>query len=100
MRKYFLLALVLGLLGLTLPTSAQESNVIVNGLNNPRGLYYDENGVLWIAEAGTGGDLIGQGSLRADQIRRHVADRQGACRGKPKPRPCWAGCPARRISTT
>ncbi len=63
MRKYFLLALVLGLLGLSLPASAQESNVIVNGLNNPRGLYYDANGVLWIAEAGTGGDQIGQGAL-------------------------------------
>jgi hypothetical protein len=65
MRKFFLLALALGLLGLSIPAtvSAQESNVIVNGLNNPRGLFYDQNGVLWIAEAGTGGDQVGQGSL-------------------------------------
>ena len=25
----------------------------------PRGLFYDQNGVLWISEAGTGGDLVG-----------------------------------------
>jgi len=64
MRKYFLLVLVISLLGLSITTtSAQESNVIVNGLNNPRGLFYDQNGVLWISEAGTGGDMTGQGSL-------------------------------------
>ncbi len=64
MRKTILLVLVISLLGLSiLPASAQESNVIVNGLNNPRGLFYDQNGVLWIAEAGTGGDLVGQGSF-------------------------------------
>ena len=67
MRKFFLLALVISLLGLSvLPTSAQESNVIANGLNNPRGLFYDQNGVLWIAEAGTGGDQVGQGAAGRD----------------------------------
>ena len=66
MRKFFLFALVIGVLGFSIPAmtvSAQESNVIVNGLNNPRGLYYDQNGVLWITEAGTGGNMTGQGSL-------------------------------------
>src|SRR4051812_25456883 len=57
MRKYPLSALLLGLLMLSLPVSAQDANVVVSGLNNPRGLFYDANGVLWISEAGTGGDL-------------------------------------------
>ena len=61
MRKYlylvFLLALGL-LLIFSAPASAQTaSNVVADGLNNPRGLYYDDSGVLWISEAGMAGDL-------------------------------------------
>ncbi|GAB4573126.1 MAG: hypothetical protein Kow0077_14550 [Anaerolineae bacterium] len=40
---------------LTLPALAQGGEVIVDGLNNPRGLSYAEDGTLYVAEAGTGG---------------------------------------------
>lgn len=68
MRKYPLFALLLALLLLLLltvavPAFAQDSNVVVAGLNNPRGLYYDADGVLWITEAGTGGDLSANSDL-------------------------------------
>src|SRR4051812_6516122 len=75
MRKFLLLALLISLTILGAPLSAQESastdvpaaapvgTVIVSGLNNPRGLYYDKNGVLWISDAGTGGELTGQAPL-------------------------------------
>lgn len=58
MRKtlpYILLLIVL-LAGMS-PTAAQDTDVIADGLNNPRGLYYDASGALWITEAGTGGDF-------------------------------------------
>ena len=57
MRKQIVFACVLGVLLLALPAYAQEDGTLVSGLNNPRGLFYDAEGVLWIAEAGTGGDL-------------------------------------------
>ncbi|HVU10402.1 MAG TPA: ScyD/ScyE family protein [Phototrophicaceae bacterium] len=61
MRKYLVFLLALGLLTLfAAPTSAQQTNIIADGLNNPRGLYFDDNGVLWISEAGTAGDFSGQ----------------------------------------
>ena len=61
MRKpLFFVLLLIGLFTCVFPAAAQDTNVITGGLNNPRGLYYDDNGVLWIAEAGTGGDNIAQ----------------------------------------
>lgn len=63
MRKYSLVAILIGLLLLALPAYAQDSNVVVSGLNNPRGLFFDADGVLWIAEAGTGGDISAQSDL-------------------------------------
>jgi hypothetical protein len=56
MRKFPLFALCTALLLLALPASAQD-NVIVDGLNNPRAVFYDVQGTLWIAEAGLAGDL-------------------------------------------
>ena len=36
-------------------TAAPTVTVVANGLNNPRGLSFDADGHLWVAEAGTGG---------------------------------------------
>ena len=35
--------------------AAPTVTVVADGLNNPRGLAFDQNGHLWVAEAGTGG---------------------------------------------
>lgn len=42
-----------------LPSFGQplEYIVVAEGLDNPRGINFDENGVLFVAEAGTGGDI-------------------------------------------
>lgn len=42
-----------------LPNVAQDDafTILVDGLNNPRGLNFDANGVLYVAEAGLGGDI-------------------------------------------
>lgn len=40
--------------------SAQD-NVIADGLSNPRGIAYDADGTLYVAEAGTAGDVQAQG---------------------------------------
>ena len=42
---------------LSLPAIAQDDGVIVDGLNAPRGIFYDADGNLWVVEAGQGGDL-------------------------------------------
>lgn len=64
MRKMILLLLLtFAVLVLALPAAAQDYPVIVSGLNNPRGLAFDENGVLWITEAGTSGPLTGMGDF-------------------------------------
>lgn len=55
MRKTLLLVLVIGLCLPGFSVGAQDTNVIADGLNNPRGLYYDDTGALWITEAGTSG---------------------------------------------
>ncbi|MCC6802002.1 MAG: ScyD/ScyE family protein [Anaerolineae bacterium] len=58
MRKSLpLVLLLIVLFAGIMPAAAQDTNVIADGLNNPRGLYYDASGALWIAEAGTGGDM-------------------------------------------
>lgn len=60
MRKLLLFALVTALLTLAFPASAQDG-VIADGLNNPRAVFYDAQGTLWIAEAGLAGDLVAEG---------------------------------------
>lgn len=57
MRKIPLFALCTALLLLALPASAQDDGVLVDGLNNPRAVFYDAEGTLWVAEAGLAGDL-------------------------------------------
>lgn len=52
---------LIGIIALVaLPVAAQDE-VIADGLNNPRGIAYGPDGVLYIAESGTGGDLDVQG---------------------------------------
>lgn len=57
MRHLLLLVLMFALCLPGFAVGAQETDVIADGLNNPRGLFYDASGALWITEAGTGGDL-------------------------------------------
>lgn len=55
MRKWFILVLVL--LMVSTAYAQDEGTVIADGLNSPRGLFYDSEGVLYIAEAGMAGDI-------------------------------------------
>jgi len=60
MRVKFVLLTLLALFTISiLPSLGQEPeySVLVEGLDNPRGINFDENGNLFIAEAGTGGDI-------------------------------------------
>ena len=45
---------------LSMPVIAQDDGVIVDGLNAPRGIFYDAEGNLWVVEAGQGGDLTAE----------------------------------------
>lgn len=59
--------LVAGLLTvLAVPVLAQGGDVIADGLDNPRGLFYDEAGNLYIAEAGSGGADAAKGPFDSD----------------------------------
>lgn len=63
MFRYAVAVLVVALFVVALPTTpttAQDDmgNTIVEGLNNPRGIFYAEDGTLFIAEGGIGGDVI------------------------------------------
>lgn len=57
MRKGIIILAALLLLVFALPAAAQEGGPVAAGLNSPRQLAFDENGVLYIAEVGTGGDI-------------------------------------------
>lgn len=63
LRKSFLFALLLTLLALPLAAGAQDAGGLVGGLNNPRALFYDADGNLWIGEAGTAGALMGESEM-------------------------------------
>ncbi len=52
--------LTLSVLSLSAPAAAQD-DAIATGLNSPRKLFYDRDGALYIAEAGKGGAIDGQG---------------------------------------
>lgn len=55
-RCVFVLLMLILALASVLPAIAQdEYDTIVDGLINPRNLFYDADGNLWIAEAGDGG---------------------------------------------
>lgn len=62
MRKVFGLVLLLSLFVVVSSVFAQEE-VVVEGLNNPRAIYFDEAGTLYIAEAGIGGDTEATGAF-------------------------------------
>lgn len=55
MRKVFGLVVLLSLLVVGSSVFAQEDNVIVDGLQNPRAIYFDDAGTLYIVDAGNGG---------------------------------------------
>jgi hypothetical protein len=55
--SFFLLA-ILAVLGMVTPALAQDSTTVVDGLNFPRGIVFDEEGNLYITEAGSGGEKV------------------------------------------
>ncbi len=55
MRKVFGLVVLLSLLVVGSSVVAQEDNVIVDGLENPRAIFFDDAGTLYIVDAGNGG---------------------------------------------
>ncbi len=55
MRKVFGLVVLLSLLVVGSSVLAQEDNVIVDGLENPRAIFFDDAGTLYIVDAGNGG---------------------------------------------
>ncbi|MBE2272534.1 MAG: hypothetical protein IAE80_30140, partial [Anaerolinea sp.] len=57
---------VLGLLlliVLAVSVVSAQDEAIVDGLNNPRALYFDDAGTLYIVEAGSGGDETADGAF-------------------------------------
>ena len=66
----FALVLALALAAPALPAQsarvlAQGPEVIADGLDNPRGLFYAADGTLYIAEAGSGGDVRASGPFNS-----------------------------------
>jgi hypothetical protein len=61
-----LLVFLMALAVVTVPVAAQD-NAAAGDLNNPRQLFYDADGTLYIAEAGTGGDQMATGVFGNEQ---------------------------------
>jgi hypothetical protein len=57
----FMMLLLAVLLSMVSVTLAQDMKVIATGLNNPRHLFYADDGTLYIVEAGKGGDTNAEG---------------------------------------
>lgn len=55
-------------LGIQAAAFAQAPEVVAEGLNNPRGLFIDSDGTLYIAEAGRGGDITAEGAYGPVQV--------------------------------
>ncbi len=53
----FLLAIIMVVM-VILPAAAQDAEVVAEGLNSPRGIAFDEDGNLYVAEAGSGGEKV------------------------------------------
>lgn len=63
-RKLLLFVLVVGvLLGAFSLVAAQDMTAAATGLNSPRQLFIGSDGALYIAEAGAGGDIDGEGAF-------------------------------------
>lgn len=56
---FTLVAVVVFLASVNVAAAAIPFEVIASGLNNPRGLTFDSDGTLYVAEAGTGGPSTG-----------------------------------------
>ncbi len=76
----FILVLTIALVG-ALPGLAQSNTTVVaQGLNAPRGIFFDADGNLYVAEAGTGGEMtLGAGDAQmsygaTSQITRVASD--------------------------
>lgn len=56
-KKWTLFLIVVGMMIVVFSSTAQEASyvVLLNGLNQPRNIEYDTNGVLYVVEAGRGG---------------------------------------------
>src|SRR5262245_43662042 len=65
MMKRLLLAFAI-LIGVIAPVAAQDT-AIATELTNPRQMFYDADGTLYIAEAGAGGDQGGTGVFGNEQ---------------------------------
>lgn len=62
-RVLLLTAAVVSLMSFTVVFAQYENEMteLASGLNNPRHLFYGEDGSLYIAEAGKGGEMTGEG---------------------------------------
>jgi glucose/arabinose dehydrogenase len=56
LRKSLLFLLVIMMV--VVPAAAQDAEVVVDGLVSPRGIAFDEEGNLYVAEAGSGGEKV------------------------------------------
>lgn len=63
-RKLLLFVLVVGvLLGAFSLVAAQDMTAVATGLNSPRQLFVGSDGSVYVAEAGTGGEIDGEGAF-------------------------------------
>lgn len=59
--RFLLLVLVLLILVPLGSGAAAQTTTLVDGLDNPRGLFFSADGTLWVADAGRGGDVTANG---------------------------------------
>ncbi|NDJ62890.1 MAG: ScyD/ScyE family protein [Chloroflexi bacterium] len=57
-RLVYVLLVVVALVVVAVPAIAQDDAIIADGLTNPRQMFYDADGNLYIADVGTAGPLV------------------------------------------